>query len=334
MVEYGADLHTMDHGSGFPTHGSKHLSPDDLLYADSEWNLNNLPVVPNSILKQIDMDISGMKVPWLYVWDDWKIVEVPLRVCIQQVIRTEVLGSMGWEPRSMIHGVEVSSILHHHILINIFQNPPVLPLHQGHWYQVYRHIKIVTFKLICHLPKRLQGVLLLCLLKPKSLHRLADLSQDTLRTSPVTLGDLSQRGHQAEGVVGVITTITEQHLLLSIPFTTVLAHVLGQGVVLEVELHSPGLLLHALVIRHSWQLRSCSKKLQSSQFLGERFRIILHILLHPSSHSTFSTSFLFFWTDFFLNVDLVFYFLAFFLLKHIKWVQNTLIVSFQQISNL
>merc|ERR1719285_1275493 len=39
MVEYGADLHSMDHGS----------------------------VVPNSILKHIDMDISGMKVPWLYV---------------------------------------------------------------------------------------------------------------------------------------------------------------------------------------------------------------------------------------------------------------------------
>jgi len=67
MVEYGADLHTMDHGSGFPTHGSKHLSQDDYMYADSEWNLNNLPTVPNSILKQIDMDISGMKVPWLYV---------------------------------------------------------------------------------------------------------------------------------------------------------------------------------------------------------------------------------------------------------------------------
>ena len=67
MVEYGADLHSMDHGSGFPTLGSKHLSQDDVGYAESEWNLNNLPVVPNSILKHIDMDISGMKVPWLYV---------------------------------------------------------------------------------------------------------------------------------------------------------------------------------------------------------------------------------------------------------------------------
>ena len=33
-----------------------------MAYANSEWNLNNLPVVPSSILKQIDIDISG-KVP-------------------------------------------------------------------------------------------------------------------------------------------------------------------------------------------------------------------------------------------------------------------------------
>ena len=67
MVEYGADLHSMDHGSGFPTLNSKHLNQIDVGYAESEWNLNNLPIVPNSILKHIDMDISGMKVPWLYV---------------------------------------------------------------------------------------------------------------------------------------------------------------------------------------------------------------------------------------------------------------------------
>ena len=67
MVEYGADLHTMDHGSGFPTLSSKHLSKEDEQYALSCWNLNRLPVEPNSILRSIDMDISGMKVPWLYV---------------------------------------------------------------------------------------------------------------------------------------------------------------------------------------------------------------------------------------------------------------------------
>ncbi len=59
MVEYGADLHTMDHGSGFPTLGSKHLAEDDIEYAKSEWNLNNLPVLGNSVLKHIDIDISG-----------------------------------------------------------------------------------------------------------------------------------------------------------------------------------------------------------------------------------------------------------------------------------
>ena len=33
MVEYGADLHTMDPGSGFPTVISKNLSKEDELYA-------------------------------------------------------------------------------------------------------------------------------------------------------------------------------------------------------------------------------------------------------------------------------------------------------------
>merc|ERR1719362_2519858 len=57
----------MDHGSGFPTMSSKNLSKEDEIYAKHEWNLNRLPVVSNSILKVIDMDISGMKVPWMYV---------------------------------------------------------------------------------------------------------------------------------------------------------------------------------------------------------------------------------------------------------------------------
>merc|ERR1719430_2224566 len=44
VVEYGADLHSMDHGSGFPMLNSKHLTGEDHPYAVSEWNLNNLPV--------------------------------------------------------------------------------------------------------------------------------------------------------------------------------------------------------------------------------------------------------------------------------------------------
>ncbi|CAG9816933.1 unnamed protein product [Phaedon cochleariae] len=66
-VEYGADLHTMDHGSGFPTKSSTNLFPGDKEYAESSWNLNNLPVLEGSVLGYINADISGMKVPWMYV---------------------------------------------------------------------------------------------------------------------------------------------------------------------------------------------------------------------------------------------------------------------------
>uniref|UniRef100_A0A182RQF4 [histone H3]-trimethyl-L-lysine(4) demethylase n=1 Tax=Anopheles funestus TaxID=62324 RepID=A0A182RQF4_ANOFN len=66
-VEYGADLHTMDHGSGFPTKASPYLTSNDQEYAESSWNLNNLPVLDESILGHINADISGMKVPWMYV---------------------------------------------------------------------------------------------------------------------------------------------------------------------------------------------------------------------------------------------------------------------------
>ncbi|CAG9828368.1 unnamed protein product [Diabrotica balteata] len=66
-VEYGADLHTMDHGSGFPTNKSENLSEMEKKYAESGWNLNNLPVLEGSVLGHINADISGMKVPWMYV---------------------------------------------------------------------------------------------------------------------------------------------------------------------------------------------------------------------------------------------------------------------------
>ncbi|XP_050314054.1 lysine-specific demethylase lid [Anthonomus grandis grandis] len=66
-VEYGADLHTMDHGSGFPTKSSANLFQGDKEYAESSWNLNNLPVLEGSVLGYINADISGMKVPWMYV---------------------------------------------------------------------------------------------------------------------------------------------------------------------------------------------------------------------------------------------------------------------------
>jgi len=34
-------------------------------YANSGWNLNNLPVLEGSVLGHINADISGMKVPWM-----------------------------------------------------------------------------------------------------------------------------------------------------------------------------------------------------------------------------------------------------------------------------
>nr|XP_018903595.1 PREDICTED: lysine-specific demethylase 5B isoform X1 [Bemisia tabaci] len=72
-VEYGADLQTHEHGSGFPTHKLLERVPEEkarkLLdkYTNSNWNLNNMPVLEGSVLKHISANISGMKVPWSYV---------------------------------------------------------------------------------------------------------------------------------------------------------------------------------------------------------------------------------------------------------------------------
>uniref|UniRef100_S4RQQ0 [histone H3]-trimethyl-L-lysine(4) demethylase n=1 Tax=Petromyzon marinus TaxID=7757 RepID=S4RQQ0_PETMA len=67
-VEYGADVQAKEYGSGFPVkNGKKKLSKEEEEYTSSGWNLNNMPVLPQSLLGHIDGDISGMKVPWLYV---------------------------------------------------------------------------------------------------------------------------------------------------------------------------------------------------------------------------------------------------------------------------
>uniref|UniRef100_A0A3B3S562 [histone H3]-trimethyl-L-lysine(4) demethylase n=1 Tax=Paramormyrops kingsleyae TaxID=1676925 RepID=A0A3B3S562_9TELE len=67
-VEYGADIHSKDFGSGFPlNNGRRKLSPEEEEYARSGWNLNVMPVLEQSLLCHINGDISGMKVPWLYV---------------------------------------------------------------------------------------------------------------------------------------------------------------------------------------------------------------------------------------------------------------------------
>lgn len=61
VVKYGADLHTREHGSGFPMKGSA-TSPTEEEYACSGWNLNNTPNLRGSALSYIEADISGMKV--------------------------------------------------------------------------------------------------------------------------------------------------------------------------------------------------------------------------------------------------------------------------------
>ncbi|KIV92116.1 hypothetical protein, variant [Exophiala mesophila] len=62
-VEYGADIHSTTHGSGFPTVEKNPLNP----YAKDPWNLNVMPFLEESLFRHIKGDISGMTVPWLYV---------------------------------------------------------------------------------------------------------------------------------------------------------------------------------------------------------------------------------------------------------------------------
>ncbi|XP_028308910.1 lysine-specific demethylase 5C isoform X3 [Gouania willdenowi] len=67
-VEYGADIHSKEFGSGFPmNNGKRTLTKEEEDYARSGWNLNVMPVLEQSLLCHINGDISGMKVPWLYV---------------------------------------------------------------------------------------------------------------------------------------------------------------------------------------------------------------------------------------------------------------------------
>jgi histone demethylase JARID1 len=62
-VEYGADIHSTTHGSGFPTIEKNPQDP----YSTDPWNLNIMPYHSDSLFRHIKSDISGMTVPWLYV---------------------------------------------------------------------------------------------------------------------------------------------------------------------------------------------------------------------------------------------------------------------------
>lgn len=66
-VYYGADLETGMLGSGFPKESSLSMETEIDQYVTSGWNLNNLPRLPDSILRFEECDISGVVVPWLYI---------------------------------------------------------------------------------------------------------------------------------------------------------------------------------------------------------------------------------------------------------------------------
>lgn len=82
-VDYGNDVDTSEHGSGFPLsergrsvnspnfQQSKEELPEpafgtDDFYKETFWNLNNIPNSKNSVLRHLKVGINGINVPWLY----------------------------------------------------------------------------------------------------------------------------------------------------------------------------------------------------------------------------------------------------------------------------
>ncbi|PIA45403.1 hypothetical protein AQUCO_01700743v1 [Aquilegia coerulea] len=64
----GANLDTRVFGSGFPkVPFPMENSSNEGKYLTSEWNLNNVSKLPNSVLSFEKSDISGVIVPWLYI---------------------------------------------------------------------------------------------------------------------------------------------------------------------------------------------------------------------------------------------------------------------------
>jgi histone demethylase JARID1 len=57
------DIHLICFFSAMPTIETHPLDP----FSKDPWNLNNIPIVSESLLRFIKSDISGMTVPWTYV---------------------------------------------------------------------------------------------------------------------------------------------------------------------------------------------------------------------------------------------------------------------------
>ncbi|KAF9607863.1 hypothetical protein IFM89_003567 [Coptis chinensis] len=67
-VLYGADLDARVFGSSFPkVSPPMEDSDDEEIYTKSDWNLNNFPRLPHSLLSFEKSGIPGVLVPWLYI---------------------------------------------------------------------------------------------------------------------------------------------------------------------------------------------------------------------------------------------------------------------------
>uniref|UniRef100_A0A7E4ZY19 SET domain-containing protein n=1 Tax=Panagrellus redivivus TaxID=6233 RepID=A0A7E4ZY19_PANRE len=69
---YGADLNSGNFGSGFPLRPKKKelfdaMTDEQKKYAMHPWNLNNMPIAPQSVFHHLEENISGMTIPWVYV---------------------------------------------------------------------------------------------------------------------------------------------------------------------------------------------------------------------------------------------------------------------------
>jgi histone demethylase JARID1 len=64
-VIYGADIATMEVGSGFAKKGSESCPPNQERYATSPWNVCNMPYNSESCLSHVEAT-TGITVPWLY----------------------------------------------------------------------------------------------------------------------------------------------------------------------------------------------------------------------------------------------------------------------------
>jgi [histone H3]-trimethyl-L-lysine4 demethylase len=65
ITKYGADLITSKVGSGFPRKNDDYKGMDlkaRNLYANHPWNLNNLPVLKESVLSHMNIPVSGKKI--------------------------------------------------------------------------------------------------------------------------------------------------------------------------------------------------------------------------------------------------------------------------------